>query len=147
MPEANDGELTRLITVHAGGTVEDPAPNTPPPGVSPPETTFDLHLEAVAGNALGSSGATYTLTITALDLTAGVGQPGLSPGPLAQSFSAPNWLLSGAAVAEFVTNQTFTITIPPSPSLSGHVFIYTASLVSTNFQEAWLIQSNPFVLC
>ena len=78
MPEANDGALTRLLTVHTGAQVEDPAPNTPPPG-NPPEPNFDLHLEGVAGNVLGGSGATYTLTITAFDLTAGAGASGLTP--------------------------------------------------------------------
>jgi hypothetical protein len=143
MPQANDGALTRLITVHTGATVEDPAPNTPPPG-NPPEPNFDLHLEAVAGNVLGGSGATYTLTITAFDLTAGTAAPaGLNPGSLAQSFSsASGW---NRTAAEYVTNQVFTIAIPAG--LSGHVFIYTASLVSTNFDQAWLIQSSPFVLC
>src|SRR5271165_2817416 len=147
MPEVNDGALTRLITVHTGGTVEDPAPNTPVPGGSP-APNFDLHLEGVAGNALGSSGATYTLTITALDLTAGAGASGLDPGGpggmFAQSFSAGSgWAPSGPA--EYVTNQVFTIAIPAG--LSGHVFMYTASLVSTNSDHAWFIQSNPFVLC
>jgi hypothetical protein len=145
MPQANDGELTRLITVHTGGTVEDPAPNTPPPGSSAAEPTFDLHLEGVAGNVLGSSGATYTLTITALDLTAGAGAPGLSPGSFAQSFSESSGWHHGSVAAEFVTDQVFTITVPGG--VSGHVFMYTASLVSTNFDQAWLVQSNPFVLC
>jgi hypothetical protein len=143
MPQANDGALTRLITVHTGGTVEDPAPNTPQPG-NPAETTFDLHVEAVAGNTLGNSGATYQLTITASDLTAGAGAPGLSPGTFAQSFSpGSGWKPGGAD--EYVTNQVFTINIPAG--VSGHVFRYTGSLVSTDCEEAWLIRSDPFVLC
>jgi hypothetical protein len=145
MPQANDGELTRLITVHTGGTVEDPAPNTPPIGSSTAETSFDLHLEGVAGNVLGGSGATYTLTITAADLTAGAGAPELSPGSFAQNFSRSSGWYKGSVAAEFVTDQVFTIAVPGG--VSGHVFMYTASLVSTNFDQAWLVQSNPFVLC
>jgi hypothetical protein len=148
MPQANDSELTRLITVHTGSTVEDPAPNTPPPGSPNAQPTFDLHLEAVAGNVVGSSGEPYTLTITAVDVTAGGGIAGLKPtgGGVnttnGQSFSGPLWSASGPA--EFVTNQTFTINVPGG--VSGHVFIYTASLVSKNFDQASFIQSSPFVL-
>jgi hypothetical protein len=147
MPQANDSELTRLITVHTGGSVEDPAPNTPP-AAGPPETTFDLLVEGVAGNVVGSSGAPYTLTITAVDLTAGAGAPGLKPAgggvntPNGQSFSAADWHASGPA--EFVTDQRFNIHVPGG--VSGHVFMYTASLVSKNFDQASLIHSDPFVL-
>src|SRR5262249_57808369 len=61
---ANNATLTALATAHTGSTVEDTAPNAPAAG------TFDLVLDAVAGSALGSSGAPYTLTISAIDLTA-----------------------------------------------------------------------------
>ena len=145
MPGALDGALTRLITTHTGATVEDAAPNTPPPG-DPPEPDFDLHLEGVAGNVLGGSGATYTLTSPAFDVTAGQAAPAaLSPGspPLPQSFSsASGW---DHTAAEYVTNQVFTIAIPAG--LSGHVFVYTASLVSTNSEKVWFIQGSPFAIC
>src|SRR5690348_8831960 len=54
---ANDATLTSLATAQTGSRVADTTPNAPAnPG-------FDLVLEAVAGSALGSSGAPYTLTI------------------------------------------------------------------------------------
>ena len=60
---ANDATLTVLTTAQTGSTVADTAPNAPAnPG-------FDLVVEAAAGSALGSSGAPYTLTISAIDLT------------------------------------------------------------------------------
>ena len=60
---ANDATLTELATAQTGSMVGDDAPNAPASG------GFDLILGAVAGSALGSSGAPYTLTISAIDLT------------------------------------------------------------------------------
>ena len=61
---ANDAALTGLTTAHTGSTVAGPAPN------APANPRFDLVPEAAAGSALGSCGARYTLTISAIDLTA-----------------------------------------------------------------------------
>src|SRR5262249_52295337 len=86
---ANDATLTELTTAYTGSTVEDNAPN------APVDASFDLVVEAVAGNALGNSGAPYTLTISAIDLTA-VSQPWPSQ-MLRQAFdAATGWMLSGA---------------------------------------------------
>jgi hypothetical protein len=65
--KANDATLTELATVHTGSRVENNAPN------APSDATFDLVIEAAAGNTVGNSGA-HTLTISVIDLTA-VGQP------------------------------------------------------------------------
>ena len=65
---ATDARLTELTTAHTGSRVGDNAPN------GPADAGFDLVIEAVAGAAVGNSGAPYTLTISAIDLTA-VGQP------------------------------------------------------------------------
>ena len=60
---ANDATLTSLATAQTGSTVAGTAPNAPAnPG-------FDLVLHAAAGSALGSCGAPYTLTFSAIDLT------------------------------------------------------------------------------
>jgi hypothetical protein len=154
MPQANDGALTRLVTTKTGATVEDTAPNQQSPGG--PVATFDLHLEGVAGTALGDNTAQYLLTITAVDLTAGTGAPTsmnpnttVAPNPAnsnQQNFDAPTWtpVIVGGTTIEFVTNQTYTIPVPPK--VNGHLFLYTASLVSTDFDEAWLIVGEPFVL-
>jgi hypothetical protein len=48
---ANDATLTGLATAQTGSRVADNAPNAPASG------GFDLVMEAVAGSALGSSGA------------------------------------------------------------------------------------------
>ena len=65
---ANDATLTELATAQSGSMVGDDAPNAPAGG------GFDLIIGAVAGSALGSSGAPYTLTVSAIDLTT-VSQP------------------------------------------------------------------------
>ena len=86
---ANDATLTELATAQSGSMVKDDAPNAPAGG------GFDLIIAAVAGSALGSSGAPYTLTVSAIDLTA-ASQPGLprsstrpSTAPAAGSSAAP----------------------------------------------------------
>jgi hypothetical protein len=144
MPNVDDAELTQLITVHTGGTVEDNAPNTPPPGGAVPPG-FDLLLQAAAGNTLGSSGAGYTLTITAFDQTTGAPVPAMNPvgQPFAQNFDAGSGWAAGGPT-EYVNVQRFPIVVPPA--VAGHVFTYVASLVSNNQNEASLIDSNQFVL-
>jgi hypothetical protein len=85
---ANDATLTELATAQSGSMVGDDAPN------APASAGFDLIIGAVADSALGSSGAPYTLTISAIDLTA-ISQP-WPPQILRQAFDAASgWKLSG----------------------------------------------------
>jgi hypothetical protein len=128
---ANDAMLTALAT----------APN------APASASFDLVLEAVAGSALGSSGTPYTLTISAIDLTA-VSQ-GWPTQTLHQAFDTANgWELSGAG-PDYQCTQTVAIPVPgggPGGPLAGHTLQCVASLVSQGAQIASIIQSGPFVL-
>jgi len=138
---ANDATLTELTTAHTGSTVGDSAPN------APADATFDLVIEAVAGTAVGNSGAPYTLTISAIDLTA-VGQP-WPPQVLAQGFNpATGWKLSGAG-PDYKYIQTIPIAVPgggPGGPLAGHTLQFVASLVSQGAQIVSIIQGDPFVL-
>ena len=137
---ANDATLAGLTTAHTGSTVEDNAPN------APADASFDLVVEAVAGNAMGNSGAPYTLTISAIDLTA-VNQPWPSQ-TLRQAFDAPTgWTLSGAG-PHYRCTQTFPITVPGGPGgpLAGHTLQVVAALISQGAQSVSIIQSDPFVL-
>jgi hypothetical protein len=138
---ANDATLAGLATAQSGSTVADNTPNAPAGG------TFALVLEAVAGSALGSSGTPYTLTISAIDLTA-VSQP-WPPQTLHQAFDpADGWQLSGTG-PDYQCTQTFPIAVPggaPGGPLAGHTLQFVASLVSHGAQIASIIQSNPFVL-
>jgi hypothetical protein len=137
----HDATLTELATAHTGSMVKDSAPN------APAATTFDLVLGAVAGSALGSSGAPYTLTISAIDLTA-VTQ-GWPTQTLHQAFDTANgWTLSGTG-PDYQWTQIFTVPVPgggPGGPLAGHTLQCVASLVSQSPQIVSIIHSNPFVL-
>lgn len=138
---ANDAALTELAAAQSGSMVADNAPN------APAAASFDLVVQAVAGSALGSSGAPYTLTISAIDLTA-VSQ-GWPTQSLHQAFDAANgWELSGAG-PDYQCTQVFPIAIPgggPGGPLAGHTLQCVASLVSQGAQIATIIHSPPFVL-
>jgi len=137
---ANDAALTGLTTAQAGSTVADPAPNAPAnPG-------FDLILHAAAGSALGSCGARYTLTISAIDLTTAT--QAWPARTCRQAFDPGHgWALSGTG-PDYQCRQTFPVTVPGGAGgpLAGHVLQYVASLVSHGAQIVSIIQSHPFVL-
>jgi len=137
---ANDAMVTALATTHTGGMVADTAPN------APAAASFDLVLEAVAGSALGSSGTPYTLTISAVDLTA-VTQ-GWPTQTLHQAFDAANgWELRGDG-PDYQCTQTVAVPVPGGPGgpLAGHTLQCVASLVSQGALIVSITQSDPFVL-
>ena len=137
---ANDAMVTALATAHTGSMVADTAPNAPASG------GFDLVMEAVAGSALGSSGTPYTLTISAIDLTA-VTQ-GWPTQTLHQAFDAANgWELRGDG-PDYQCTQTVAVPVPGGPGgpLAGHTLPCVASLVSQGALIVSITQSDPFVL-
>ena len=138
---ANDATLTGLAAARTGSMVADSAPNAPAAG------SFDLILRAAAGSALGSSGAPYTLTISAIDLTA-VTQ-GWPTQTLHQAFDAAcGWELSGAG-PDYQCTQIVAVPVPggaPGGPLAGHTLACVATLISHGAQIASIIHSDPFVL-
>jgi hypothetical protein len=138
---ANDATLTALTTTQTGDGAASNAPN------APAAASFDLVLTAVAASNLGSSGAPYTLTISAIDLTA-VSQ-GWPTQTLHQSFDAASgWKLSNTGL-HYQCTQTFPIAVPgggPGGPLAGHVLQCVASLISRGAQIVSIIHSDPFVL-
>jgi hypothetical protein len=138
---AHDATLTALATAHTGSTVEDTAPNAPAAGA------FDLVLAAVAGSALGNSGTPYTLTISAIDLTA-VTQ-GWPTRTLHQAFDTANGWTPAGTGPHYQCTQTIAVPVPgggPGGPLAGHTLQCVASLVSQDAQTVAIIHSNPFVL-
>ena len=138
---ANDATLTGLATAHTGGTAGHPAPNAPAAG------SFDLILQAAAGSTLGNSGTPYTITISAIDLTA-VAQ-GWPTQTLHQAFDAANgWELGGTG-PDYQCTQTVAVPVPgggPGGPLAGHTLQCVASLISHDAEIVSIIHSNPFVL-
>jgi len=138
---ANDAVLTTVATAQTGSMVADTAPN------APASASFDLIIRAAAGSALGNSGAPYTLTISAIDLTA-VSQ-GWPTQTLHQAFDAANgWKLSGSG-PDYQCTQTVPVPVPgggPGGPLAGHTLQCVASIVSQGAQIASIIHSDPFVL-
>jgi hypothetical protein len=137
---AHRAALTGLTTAHTGSTRADPAPN------APAADRFDLILHAAAGRALGNSGAPYTLTISAIDLTA-VTQ-GWPTHTLHQAFDATcGWALNGAG-PDYQCTQTVAVPVPGGPGgpLAGHTLQCVATLISRGAQIASIIHSDPFVL-
>jgi hypothetical protein len=137
---ANDAMLAGMATAQSGSMVKDDAPN------APAGSGFDLIIGAVAGSALGSSGAPYTLTISAIDLTT-VSQP-WPPQILHQAFdTASGWKLSGAG-PDYECTQTIPTTVPGGPggALAGHTLQFVATLISPGAQIVTIRQSDPFIL-
>jgi hypothetical protein len=143
MPQANDAELTELYTAATGFDVEDDEPNTGPPGAAP-AASYDLHLEAVAGNVIGNSGANYQLTITCIDETLAAPNAAMSPGVLNQQFNGANGWAAGGGAGNFLKEQVLPIAVPAN--VRGHVFRFVATLVSANGDIVSFIESNRFVL-
>lgn len=143
MPQANDAEITDVYSASVALDVEDNEPNTPAPGVTPPNPTFDIQLEMVAGNVIGSGAGNYTLTITCIDETTGLPNGPLSVPPVVQEFKLPLWVASTPA-GNFFSKQKFTKTVPPG--VQGHVFRYIATLVSENNDVVSFRESNRFIL-
>jgi hypothetical protein len=140
---ANDAKLTEITTAQSGSTVEDNAPN------APAQPGFDIVVEAVAGNAIGNSGAPYTLTITAIDLTAVAPATDLNPVFTTQQyFDGPTgWKPNGP---DFEYSASFPVTVPVTGigarKYADHVLQYVASLVNQNGQIVSILESDPFVL-
>jgi hypothetical protein len=138
---ASDAALTGLAAARTGSTAGHPAPN------APAASSFDLILQAAAGSALGNSGTPYTLTISAIDLTA-VTQ-GWPTRTLHQSFDAASgWKPSGTGLG-YQCTQTVPVPVPgggPGGPLAGHTLQCVASLISRGARIVSIIHSNPFVL-
>ena len=140
---ANDAQLIEVLTAQHGSTIQDNAPNAPAPGQAA-AATFDVVIEGNAGNVIGNSAAPYTLTVTAMDLTAMTAAANLNPVIPAQSFSVPLWNKNGPD--DYDTQQSFTVNVPNPNPYAGHVLQYVASLVSVNDQVVSILQSEPFTL-
>ena len=133
-----------------GSTPLNPCHDTPNASLGAPQATFDLVLEGEAGNNVGGTGAPYTLTITCFDWTTGnLADPAMNPTIPAQTFdgnaAAVLWTKSRT---NLLTQQGFRI--PAAGNLpgavKGHLFVYTVSLVTQDFNIVSTAQSNLFLI-
>jgi hypothetical protein len=136
MPEANNAEVTELYASETGGVVQGDQPNA-----DGPAATYEVHVQAVAGDPLGDSGTNYTLRIDCIDQNNSLRNAALSVAPQAQQFDASKWVRVGD---DFKTDQTFLINVPGG--VEGHLFRYVATLMSDNGDITAWAESDPFIL-
>ena len=140
---SNEAKLTGLYVVQVGSWVHDDCPNAPAPGQLP-ASQFDLVLEGRAGVNIGSSGAPYSLVITASDETAMQAVAAMSLTLPLQAFDPADGWKPTPNYTVFVNTKRFTIDVPES--VKGHLFHYAATLISPNCQLASFISSSRFLL-
>lgn len=141
--QANDAELTELYTAAAGEEVENNEPNAN--NTAAGATTFDLRLQAVAGEVRGDDGSDYKLRIDCIDETLAAPNALMSVAEVTQQFdkNSPNdWIEQPSQ--NFVKEQKNTITV--DAAAKGHVLRYVASLRGVNGDVVSFIESNKFVL-
>ena len=134
----NDATITRLFVSQVGSTVADDAPNAPNMG------NFAANIEMTAGTALQSEA--YTVTWGCTDITLGVAAPGLIPATLGGpgNFDVAPWTKDPSGLF-WVYQQQATIT-RPGPGGQGHLYQYSATLVTANGQVASYSVSDPFLV-
>jgi hypothetical protein len=139
----NDARLTRVYTAVTNSTVQEDIPDQPDAG-EPADPNFDMFVEAAAGNAIGSTGMPYTLTITGVNVTKQVVVPQLTSA-VGQAFNAASgWTPSGD---DFVKTQNITFPLPlPAPNAPNDLYRFYVSLVTPNLQIASFVESNLFML-
>ena len=138
----NEARISRLYVVKTGGDVQDATPNAPDNPPNPPAQNFNLVLEMEAGGAVAGQ---YDLHLVAYDLTAGAVNNAMKPpvGVLngTANFAAPPWNIS---LGDWAFDQQDKINVPAG--VSGHIFNYVAALVSHNYQQVDIKESELFVL-
>jgi hypothetical protein len=145
MPQINDAQITSVFSASITlDQVEDDEPNTPAAGGGAPVATFNVVLEAVAGNAVGNGGANYTLTLTCYDETTGDLAPASMSRTSNEQFNAADGWQLNAGAQNYFKRAVATITVPPG--VRGHVFRYLAALVSDNNDIVSFKESNRFIL-
>jgi hypothetical protein len=140
MTNYNDGAITAIfVSQTTSPSVEDDAPNSPNP-----QGKFNVTLEMVAGNGLASGD--YTVSITCADLSAVTQAPAsLIPGALngAGEFGSAAWTHVGNYWT-FEKTETVNATAPKGGG--GHVYQYTAALLSKSGEVVSIKRSDAFVL-
>jgi len=153
MPQANDAEIVRVYTRAFNGGIEDRAPDLTVGG-----NRFEVIVEAAAGSTRDNDGSPYTVSITALDITAGqsaaVLAPPMNPPTLSQTFRTnsaslppvPPGASNISAWPGYEEKFVISLTAAEAALVVGHVFQYTAVLQATGDPIISITQSPPFTL-
>ncbi len=135
-------QLSKVYVATKGSTVSNTAPNSADKALP----TFDLIITGEAGDNIVATGQPYVLRYDATDLTDGKKAPPQFSAIVPQNFATANLWKQVPSSEDYTTVQAFPITIPQNPSLSGHVFQYTASLIASKGDVVTFAQSDPFIL-
>lgn len=137
MPNFNDAEITRLFVSHPGSTVEDDTPNAPTGG------QFSVNIEMIAGPALQTE--TYTLTWGCNDITLGQPAPAVftATAPPSGKFDQAPWTLDPSGLF-WKDEEQGTVNLAVGAG-KGHLYQYSATLVTGNGQVVSYAQSDPFI--
>ena len=139
----NDARLTRVYTAVTGSSVQEDIPDQPDAGeVADPN--FDLFIEAAAGNAIGTSGTPYTLTITGINVTRLIVVAALTSTQPQAFDNVHGWKSSGD---DFVKTQNITFPLPlAAPNAPSDLYRFFVRLVTPNLQIASFAESPLFML-
>jgi hypothetical protein len=144
MPQPNDAELTRIVTVSTGTTAQDTEPNTPAPAGAP-TGDFEVIAEGVAGVVIGPTLAPYTLEMTCIDEVMAAPNPAMSIS-VNQRFgdTSAGWAGPLGSAGNYTMSQTFLVKVPAG--LRGHVFHYVGRLLDQAGNVVSFVDSNRFIL-
>ncbi len=136
-----DAQIERVYTRRTGVDVPDTTPNLTPGAPSPLAHTFELVVEATSGDILANTGAPYTLSIVAHDITVGTVA---DPSRFSQVTSGESFLTTNTPPWP-AYKRAFRINVTGF-GLSGHIFKYYATLVSANQNVVSFAESPLFML-
>jgi hypothetical protein len=148
---ANDAKLVSVYTREVNGNI--PSFCLRVSGATEGESiSFEVAVEAEAGNVLGSSGAPYLLSLVAFDITLG---QNAYPGTTFNYSLIENYNNSTGLISQWPTYKSvFTVTLnqAQADAVVGHVLQYTISLISpppgsgSPANAISFLRSEPFIL-
>ncbi len=126
---ANDARLVSVYPREVNGSIPNFSPRVSGTKVGE-SVSFEVIVEAGAGNVLGSSGAPYFLSLVAFDITLGQNAYPCTAfaKTVTENFKNTTGILS--QWPEYKSAFTVTLTQDQARALVGHVLQYTVSLIS-----------------
>ena len=148
---ANDAQLVRVYTRETGRSIADHSPRVSGAAAGG-NVSFEVVVEAEAGDVLGGIGAPYLLTLAAFDKTTGqlaAPSTAFAKNPT-EAFNANYGNISKWPL--YKSYFTVTLTQAQADALVGHVLQYTAALINplpgggSPPNVVSFLESEPFIL-